>query len=160
MEKKGQLQQLGTIGIGVAVFAITIIIAFLVIGQSQTAVQSDISTINVVNESIAYSNTTAQVLVFAPNSLEFTCLNVYNGSDGKLLDASNYTCNVDGLIFTGKDPQNGTVDVDYAHKQKSSAYNGSMVLESATEGVPGWIPLFIITMIGVIMIGLTKGLKA
>jgi hypothetical protein len=159
--KKGQLDQLGTLAVGIAVLAITLTIAFLVISEGEEQAADLISATTVTNESVAgwSDNVTRAVFAFGPNAVDssVSCSQVWNGTTGGIVASTNYTCTNLGIIFVGDNSTggwNGTALITYTYQAPSYAVNGTRALANATDDVPGWIPLIVITVIGALLLGL------
>ena len=68
LNKKGQaLEQIGAIGIGIVIFTITLIVAFLVIANTQTQNIDQATETTTTRELLAYTNATAENLANSPS---------------------------------------------------------------------------------------------
>ncbi len=64
-------------------------------------------------------------------------------------------CSVDGHFWNATDSMcynssNGTLS------SNSAAWNATSSVQSATADIPGWLPIVVITVIGVILLGLVR----
>ena len=95
MKKKAQMQNLSALGVGIAALAISLTIAFLIIGAGRTQIGTN-----------------------------------------------------DGLIKTAAG--------DYNHSQcaKSIGCNATTALTGAVAGIPGWVSIIIIGVVGSVLLGI------
>jgi len=65
------------------------------------------------------------------------------------------------LIFA--EVQDQIVDIDSVDETNTSTYsygyNASQSVQSATEGIPGWLPIIVVVVIGALLIGLVSFLR-
>lgn len=165
LNKKGQvMQNLGALGIGVAVITLVLIIAFLVMSQITTqAISQGEAAAAITNETVVWTYDTWVALSRSPNSMLLSCSQVYNGtgSGSEEIDVSNYTCGTKGIKITNGSTVNinESVEVWYSYKDKSAAFNSTGTLTAATSTIPGWVPLIILVAIGGIILGLVSAFK-
>ena len=156
MKKKGQLDLFGSLAIGIAVLAITLIVAFMILSEGKEAVKSNIDSVNVYNETVTWSNNTFVTLA-TDHAFELTCSQVLNNSGThEVIPVSNYTCDPRGLELNATLDYTATVNVTYSFKNPDSAYNGTSTMQDAADSVPGWVPIVIITAIGGALILMVK----
>lgn len=165
INKKGQImQELGALGIGVAVITLVLIIAFLVMSQITTqAISQGEAAAAITNETVVWTYDTWVALSRSPNSMLLSCSQVYNGTGfpSEEIDVSNYTCGTKGIkVINGSNVfLNYSIEVWYSYKDKSAAFNSTGVLTNATATIPDWVPLIILVSIGGIILGLVSAFK-
>lgn len=157
LNKKGQIfEQLSGLGIGIAVLAILLTVAFLILAQGKTnsidlidATSYPVTTL----KSVTNGTTTTFSECIPDVSLVITAM--YNDSvTGFLLGSGNYSVSGNKVTLTSTVPQATLKNVSYSCKNPSDAYNSTGVLQNATGTIPNWIPLVVIAVIGAILIGL------
>ena len=165
--KKGQdtLETFGSLGIGIATLAILLIVTFLIIGQGETTAEDNTALTTVTNQSVLgwddnVTRTTLGVASITVDSL--TCTSVWNGSNGNVVGAANYSCTDAGIIFVGINTTlawNDTAIVSYTYKNRSNAYNATITLANAVDSVPPWTPLIVIVVIGGTLLSLVAMIR-
>ena len=163
MNKKGQLGVLEGLAGGIAALAIILVVAFLIMSQGLSTASDLIDAETASNESVIgwTDNSSYTAFTFSPSAIPSTiaCTSVYNGSGGVLVTAVNYTCDNNGIIFSGDNSThdwNATGLVTYTYKTRDQAYNSTVTLTNATQDVPGWVPLIVIAVIGSMLLGLVS----
>jgi hypothetical protein len=160
MNKKGQIMDnLGGLAIGVAILAITLTISFLVIGEGREEINDTLAVTTFNNQTLAQSNYSA--VAFNNDCLgSVTCLAASNDSGAwdAYVPTANYTCNISGFTFqdagnTSYNPAT-TLYINYSCKIADAGYNSTLTLASAVDEIPGWVPLIIIAVVGIVMLGL------
>lgn len=144
---------------------IVLIVAFLIFAETRTqTIEQGIDTATYVNETVTIVNNTEVALTHGPASMSLTCTAVFNnsltGTASTLLDAANYTCTRRGITMVIADPgapinlsANG-VSVSYTIVNTSLAFNATEEVQNATQDIPGWLPIIVITVIGALLLGL------
>ena len=155
MKKKGQINELSTIAIALVAIAIVLAVGFLIFSETKSVAKDKIPTLTTENETLTWSNNT-YVQLTRSNGLAFNCLYVYNGT--AVLPASNYTCRLgSGInISSPSHDWNDTLLITYTYKLPSLAYNATGKVQNATDDIPGWFPIMVITLIGAMLIGLVS----
>lgn len=169
MDKKGQaIQQIQGLIIPIIAIGIILAVGFLIFGEvKEKAIDMGDSmsilnnTITIVNNTFVTINTTC---VF---ERDISVTEVWNGSGGHSvkLDTGNYTVigwyiNVScvGVTTPGNKcpPAGGAMDISYTCLTGGYAVEGTRTIQEATDTIPGWLPIIIITIIGSILIGLVS----
>lgn len=160
-KKKAQLEQLQGIVLVLIVVGIVLIVGFLIFAQMKEQVVELIPTLTASNESYSYTNATLTALTHSPGAVTLSCIAVYNDSSNGI-PAGNYTCNTSGLKIVADNAEatfNATLFVTYAYQTADYAYNSSQEVQSATEDIPGWLPIIVVVVIGALLIGLVSFLR-
>ncbi len=162
MNKKGQvLENFGTIAISVATFAIIIVIAFLVLSQTKTVSIDFVDGTGFVNQ----TNTVTLEIFTELNShcideqdlvvtgLVNASTNALGGTNVELgnITVSGKTVNITEGLGTGF---SSTINISYSCKMNSNAINATEELQNATASIPGWIPLVVLILIGMLILGM------
>jgi len=158
MNKKGQIiPMLSGIAISALVITIVLIVGFLIMKESKDIIIDDFISANTTTETVAWTNNTYVTLTYSTSSIELSCTEVRNGTDTAILiGVGNYTCDTQGfklVQFTGP-VFNTTVNLTYNWKAADAAWNATSITQDAVAGIPGWLPIIIITMIGAGLISL------
>ena len=162
-----ELSKLVPILVGIG---IVLTIGFLIFAEVIDFAEGEISATQVNNESVTWTNNTVVGLAHT-DALDVTCLFVYNNLSGSTagttevpanttLTAANYTCSnkgilvndIGGLLFN----ISKNVRVSYTYKAPNYAYNGTQETTNATASIPGWLGIFVIAIIGLILIGMVR----
>lgn len=156
-------ESLGALAVGVAALAITLVIAFLVLSEGESQADGLVESAT-TGESTTWSNESYTALVHSAHSLDtIVCNNVHNASAaGALVASGNYTCDANGIIFDGMVDTTGwsaTMYVNYTYREPSYAINSTRSLATATDDVPGWVPLIIIVVVGGILLSLVAAFR-
>jgi hypothetical protein len=123
--KKGQIMNnLSGLAVGVAVLAITLTVAFLVIGEGREE----------IGETYPCENTSD-----------------YFNDTGTTSDGQGYCCHKNGT-GTGAGGAN-EYNCSWT-QGLSAAWNGTNTLGSAVDDIPGWVPLIVIGVVGALLLGL------
>ena len=155
MNRKGQLEMFGNLGIGIAVLAIVLVVAFMILSEGKDVVKDKIASTAITNETITWSEGTYVTLTYSPSSIELSCSQILNGTE--VIPTTEYDCNTRGVNITNTSSgYNAKVNVTYSYKWPDLAYNGTSTMQSATDDVPGWVPIVIITAIGAALILMVK----
>ena len=161
MNKKGQIDEIGQLIVALVAISIILAVGFLIFAQTKDVVLDKISASTIINETVAGSDNTSSAyipLAKSPSALTLGCGAVYNGSGPTLISPSLYTCTPGlGINMTG--PQNWSghnLNVTYSYKLADVAYNATGEVQNATQSIPGWLPIIVITLIGAILIGLVS----
>ena len=161
LNKKGQifegLQNLIPPLIGVCII---LVIGFLVLAETQDKSISLASSGIVRNETVAWTNWSF-VALDKTDAMELSCLNVYDAPAGAEVDTGNYTCAIGGINMTDlSGTWNKThILVSYTYKNKSYAFNASQDTQNATQQIPGWLSIIVITVIGALLISLVSAFR-
>lgn len=160
--KKGQaqMQAIGMIAVGVAALAITLTIAFLVLGQGKVQAYGLITATDFTNVTKVLPNGTATTFSECIDDVDLTISEMYNssGADQALLDSNNYTISGNAVTIaantgiTSSDSKNLT----YSCKTPSYAYNSTETMQNSTDSVPGWVPVIIIVFVGSILLTIVR----
>jgi len=161
-KKKGQIEQLQGLIVALVIIAVVLVVGFLIFAETKDQVVDLISTSTATNESYTYANTTLIALTHSPGSLELTCSALYNDTaNAVVIGTGNYTCTTGGITVTDTVGHNfsTTMYVTYTYKIGDYAYNATNEVQNATQDIPGWLPIFIVVVIGALLIGLVSFLR-
>jgi hypothetical protein len=168
MNKKGQaLAGLGQLALGVAVLCIVLTVAFMVLDQGRDQTLDNADTFSTDNQTVTVvPNTWVNLNTGCTWERDATVLAVYNNSvtPAGVLEAGNYTVsgyriNVSNTTWDTAGDGSGVINlsginITYSCVTQSLSYNATVTLTNATFDIPGWVPLIIVTVVGVIMLGL------
>ncbi|KKN25453.1 hypothetical protein LCGC14_0884850 [marine sediment metagenome] len=162
--KKAVIDQLAPLIIGLVTISIILVIGFLIFSETKTMVEDRIDSKTSIREAVVWSNGTFVALnnsgagVFA-----LSCSALFNGSQDTTVEfgIGNVTCTPGGGINVTKNDEdddlqvfNTTLYVTYSYSLKDSAYNATTDVQNATQDIPTWLPIIVITIIGALLIGL------
>ena len=137
--------------------AIVLVIGFLIFAETKEQVVSITGvTTTHVNETISsFTVNTTVVLDFIDCMDALSCSQLLN-STGTTLSASMYSCNNSGVYISNSTVYMTTasLNVTYGCQHPTLAYNATGEIQNATQDIPGWLPIIIITVIGAILLGL------
>jgi len=162
MNKKGQMfEQLGGLATGIVALAILLVVAFLIMSQGKEVVVGLIDSTGYANET---KSITADVFATFENCVDDQALSlttVYNDTDSNsavTYGTGNWTVVLNTVNFSNKlndaTPFATSINLTYSCKEPDEAYNATESLQNATSGIPSWVPIIVITFIGVILLGL------
>ncbi len=158
--KKSQVEALFPLIVSLIGVGIVLVVGFLIFAEAKTQVVELIPSNSVENEAITFSTNTSYIaLSNSANAVELTCSQLINGSGGEIIGAGNYTCLAgSGILITNESGVGIDADlfVNYTHKQASRAYNATSDVQNATQDIPGWLSIIVITVIGALLIGLVQ----
>ena len=164
--KKAQIDQLGGLITGVVAIGILLVIGFLIFSQTK-----DVG-ISVGTDVSIRANKTFTVDQFSyispcvSDDEAMTVTRVINGSNatgqGIVLTSGNYTISGGHINVSddGLDAGNGvsllgtTIQLDYSCSPADYAYNSTTIVQNATQDIPGWIAIIVVTVIGALLVGL------
>ena len=165
--KKGIVEQLHPLIIALTTIVIILTVGFLIMDEGKSVVKDKINSATSTNESVTYPGAnTVVALTNSPASIELSCGAVYvanSSGSNYLVGSGNYTCNQTGIYF-----QNGTIggedggdtnavwNVTYTYKLGDYAWNATRDTQNATQDIPTWLPIIVITVIGSLLIGLVS----
>lgn len=162
-KKKAQIEQLQGLIITLVIVGMVLVVGFLIFAQTKTQVVSMISTGTAGNESYTYANATLAALTYSPTAAADTvvCTEVYNDTaNAVIIGYGNWSCDNTGLTVTADHHVfASTLYVDYTYKTADYAYNSTNTVQNATQDIPGWLPIFIVVVIGALLIGLVSFLR-
>lgn len=153
--KKGQtaIDGLSNLIVPLVGVGIVLIIGFLILSEAKDQSVNLADSSSVSNESITYNSNVFTALANSP-FMELNCGDAFNGSDGVLIaTAGNYSCGLGGINVSGAQ-WNTTILLSYDFKSKSNAFNATEEVQNATQDIPGWLPIIVITVIGAILLSL------
>jgi len=164
LNTKGQsvLDNFGSLAIGVGTFTIIIIVAFLIMSQGKTAAINQITATSYDRErtTIEDSATTCFEKCIHDENMVVTAITQNASGEGLTWSAENYSISKNCITMaTSPYDYNNTANISYSCKKTSVAYNSTETLQSATDTVPGWISIIIITAIGAAILGMVGLLK-
>jgi len=165
MNKKGVIEQLQAMIVPIIGIAIVLVVGFLIFSEAKDqVVQIDTTTALVTNnETIAFVNNTLTTLT-NHNCMTLSCSRVDNNTaTGGIIPSACYTCGVAGITVLNYSitcVPDKSLNVTYSCQQTTAAYNATGTLQNATQDIPGWLPIIIITIIGAILIGLVARFRA
>lgn len=164
LNTKGQsvLDNFGSLAIGVGTFAIIIIVAFLIMSQGKTSAINQITATGYdrAAKTITDDATTCFGECIHDESMSVTAITMNRTGTGHLLSAQNYTVSGNCITMAEEpDDYSSATNVTYSCKLTSIAYNSTEALQSATDTVPGWISIIIITAVGAALIGMVGLLR-
>jgi len=166
MNKKAQIEQIGAIIVPLVGIGIVLAIGFLIFAEVKDQAID-------MSSSMSLTNNTLTVTLDSFSTMNFSCIfeedatvtELYNGSSVKcsnvVLGVGNYT--ISGRTINVSDDSIGgiggvstTLFANYSCIEHSYAINGTRSVQNATDDIPGWLPIIVITIIGVILIGLVS----
>ena len=170
MNKKGQaVESIQAIVIPMLVAGIILAIGFLIWAEAKDQASTMRDPVSVVNGTFTFSNATR---VFLNNSMTLACSSVYNastpnvGKEQNLVLAANYTCSTKGILMLdnsncGSGNTNCVFNttgmlVNYNYRPASDAWNATGEVQTAAAEIPTWFPIIVITLIGVVLIGVVS----
>ena len=166
LNKKGQvMENLGGLAIGVVAFAIIIVIAFMIMTQGKTTAVGLIETTTYTDETKTIPNNTVVSFRNCVDTENMVITGLKNCSIAACVTvgSANYSATKNTMTVAFYDSINGyngtLTNVSYTCKVPSYAYNSTKTLQSATDGIPGYIPVIIITAIGSLLIGMVMMLR-
>lgn len=171
MNKKGVIEELQAIIVPLIAIAIILVVGFLIFSEAKDKV-IDITGISFthLNESFStYTTGTYKALGNSSNCMVLSCSEVRNGSPGHgagggmdALSTDIYNCSLAGLQINNAttDSLNSTLYVDYSCTDTTIAYNATSDIQNATQDIPGWLPIIVITVIGALLIGLVARFRS
>lgn len=135
---------------------IVLVIGFLIIGEAKDKTISIAESTTTTNETVAWTNYSF-VQLATTTAIELSCTSVYNAPNGSLVSTGNYTC-INGVGINMTD-LSGTwnithILVSYTYKARTYAFNASVDTQNATQEIPGWLSIIVITVIGALLIAL------
>ena len=160
MKKKGAIEGLMAMIVPLIAIGIILTIGFLIFAEAKDKIveTTSVSTTNSNESFTGWTSGTYKALTYSDNCMTLSCSELRNGTGSSaVISTTLYNCTVGrGLQVT-----NGTTDglfttlyVDYTCANKTIAYNATGDLQNATQDIPGWLPVIIITVIGGLLIGL------
>ena len=158
MNKKGAIEGLQSLIVPLIGIGIVLVVGFLIFAEAKTKmVTISDTTITTTNESVtSWINYTYKALTLDVSCMTLNCGDVYNSSGGSPLSTDSYDCIVtQGIRINNVSGSVGnSINVSYTCKPMTSAYNATSDLQNATQDIPGWLPIIVITVIGAILLGL------
>jgi len=162
MNKKAQLQQLGSLIIPIVTFGIVAVIGLLIFSQGNTIIKSQdpgIVSSEIVNESVTWSNGSWVKLSKVGNA-ELTCTALTNSTGGLVtIGSANYTCEAGRgikVVYEGAGDPSTVFNVTYNYADGTEGFNSTEEMQEATTQIPGWLPIIIIVIVGGILIALVN----
>ncbi len=163
--KKGQaISGLHAVITALVAVAIVLAIGFLIFSETTTQIVDKIATVSVLNESVTFvDNGTYIALEFSPDALELSCTSINADADNASYCAPEfYTCTIQqGLLFENKTlgcftntTPSQELFVNYSYKLPDKGYNSSVDVTNATADIATWLPIFVITIIGGVLLAL------
>lgn len=166
MNKKGQIfDQFGSLATGIAALAILLVVAFLIMSQGKEQALNLTDATSVTNDE--FTSVTFDEFTLFPRCVDDLTLSVsgVTNSNDTVADPdilANLTSSLNTVNISNKSGGtlwSTTVNVSYSCKEPDEAYNSTATLQTATDEIPSWIPLVVITFIGVILLGLVGLLR-
>jgi hypothetical protein len=161
--KKGQIiQQMGAIGIGIAILAILLVVVFLINAKVKTQVLNDQTATSFGEISYALTNATATAVTHCVPESTMSVTDVKNSSaaGGISLLPATYTVAGNNITLTVTNTSLGaTQNITFSCDVATLAYNSSNTLNSDTYSMVGWIGLVVIILIGIIILGLIRRIR-
>jgi len=158
MNKKGSIEGLQVLIVPLIGIAIILVVGFLIFAEAKDKI-IDITGVSTTHRNESFTGWTSciyQALTHSNNCMTSSCSSVLNGSTNNTIPASMYNCSINGLQLcdvTG-DNVNESVWVTYSCTNKTIAFNATSDVQNATQDIPGWLPIIVITVIGALLIGL------
>ena len=158
MNKKGAIQEIQALITPLIGVAIVLVIGFLIFAETKEQVVSITGvTTTHINETISSFTTNVTVVLEFMNCMDtLSCSQLLN-STGEELSANSYSCDSSGIYISNDSSVYGmttSLNVTYSCKHPTLAYNATGEIQNATQEIPGWLPIIIITVIGAILLGL------
>jgi len=166
MNKKAQMfEQFGSLAVGIVALAILLVVAFLIMDQGKEVVVDQIIATSYVNET--QTDITFEVFTGFPkcvskhSAISVSELYTNVADTVNIYNTSNVIIVLNTINFSNKSSafNETTFNMSYSCKQPDEAYNSTEELQNATDSIPTWIPIIVITFIGVILLGLVALLR-
>ena len=159
MNKKGVIEELGSLVVPLVAIAIILTVGFLIFSEAKDKVVSITAVSGTATNVTIVSFTTGvyQQIGNSANCMALSCPFLWNGTaTGKdALSTSIYTCTPGaGLRVDNTTTLNESLVVTYVCAPTTIAYNATGTIQNATQDIPGWLPIIVITIIGGLLIGL------
>ena len=165
MNKKGVIEDLGAMIVPIVAIGIILAVGMLIFSEAKTQVISmdNVARTVVTNSSITVVNDTyvpfADSGGVGTNCMSLSCVSVYNGSTGNMgeeaVDTTEYVCSPAGIKVTNLTGRlNTSIQATFSCQTTTKAYNATGAVQNATQDIPGWLPIIVITIIGGLLIGL------
>ena len=161
LNKKGQgiFDNLAAIGIGVVGLAIILIVTFLIMSTGKEAVVTQMTPATFAESTVTLTNATTTTFSNCIRDEDMVVTAIRNGSitDSIIMVPGNYTVSSNTVtVLTYLESYTPLTNISYSCKGGNNAYNATETLQNATDTVPTWIPIVVITLIGGILIGAVK----
>ena len=159
MNKKGVIEELGSLVVPLVAIAIVLAVSFLIFSEAKDKVVSITAVSVTQNETFTgwtsgvYQQLTTTV---SGNCMTMSCI-IYNGSSAITLSTASYNCTAGAgvqLNNASATQVNQTVIVQATCAPATRAFNATGTVQNATQDIPGWLPIIVITIIGGVLIGL------
>ena len=156
MNKKGELgiNTLGGLAIGVAVLGICLVVSFLVLGSTTTKLSETGSETWSSADNVTPTTVTTDYVVVGSLVVK---------NDSTTLGSGNYTTTSDSdgyldtiVLKSGKPGVYVGKDLAMTFSTESLAYQGNKKMTIATAGIPGWVGIFIVAVVGAVLLGITR----
>ena len=157
--KKGVIDQLIPVVIILVTVAIMLVVGFMIFQEGKDVVVEKIDTTSItLEEFTGWTVNVSYATTYSGNSVELSCSGLHNDSLGKVyIGSGNYTCGTGGVRIENYTVSlNDTLWVNYTYKEKTAAWNATTDVQNATQDIPGWLPIIVITIIGSLLIGLVQ----
>ena len=159
MNKKGTIEGLQSLIVPLIGIGIVLVVGFLIFAESKDKIlEIETSTTTYTKEVFtSWTSCTYQALTHSGGCMALSCSSVINNSPGaNTIPTTMYNCSTQGLQLCNAttDAINQTVNVTYACQPKTSAWNATSDIQNATQDIPGWLPIIVITVIGAVLLGL------
>ena len=160
MNKKGVIEELGSLVVPLVAIAIVLAVSFLIFSEAKDKVVS-ITAVSVTQNETFTGWTTgvyqALTTTVSGNCMTMSCI-IYNGSGSSItLSTASYNCTAGAgvqLNNASVTQVNESVIVQATCAPTTIAYNATGTIQNATQDIPGWLPIIVITIIGGLLIGL------
>lgn len=164
MNKKGVIEQLQNLVAPLVAIAIILIVGLLIIAEGKTQVVDKTGVSVTKNTTATFTGGLNNTAIYLDgNCMTLGCTTVVNdtGVVGDALSTDCYTCSSSTITIVNHTDGCGVhtnttpiFNVTYTCKQRSVAFNATGTIQNATQDIPGWLPIIVITIIGALLIGL------
>jgi len=160
MDRKGQaLEALQNIVIPLIAIGLILVIGMLIYSEVETQVvaRSTENGTKHINNTVSPTNNTWIPMTYSGNCMQVNCHEVNNNSaGGGFISSASYSCGPRGIrvIDEASDSLHTSINVTYTCIHRSYAYNATGTVTNATQDIPGWLGIIVITVIGGILLGL------
>jgi len=167
MNKKGIIEGLQALVVPLIAIGIILAVGFLIFAEAKDKI-IDITgkSTTWVNESVTWTNRTYVALTYDGDCMTFSCGEVHNSTEGGsgIIPSALYTCtNNKGINLTTTTTNanfSRLINVTYSCTNMTLAFNATSDVQNATQDIPGWLPIIVITVIGALLIGLVTRFRA
>lgn len=158
--KKAAFDQISGLSIGLVTIGVILVVGLLVLANMKTQIAGQLPSRTSINESVTWTNNTLAQLAYR-NVYSLSCNTVYNGTNGVVIGAGNYTCSTTGITIINQTDVSfkSPALVTYTFQPFDEGYNATSSVQTSVNTVPGWLTIVVIVIIGSILIGLVLAFR-